>query len=156
EKVEAQQVTNFKSLVEREDARLKQAAEEAKDQKAPEPANFARLDKAIEKLEAAEPGDAATSARQKVIDEMNVFIREAKRREGALLTTKKFEAANQTAEVSTRGIAVGEGKPTEEAEAKIESLKESIATYDANVAAAKDYRIALETVVKQIQSRELD
>src|SRR5690348_5504812 len=46
-KVSAEQVATFKSLVEREDARLKQAAEEAKEQEAPGTANFTRLDKAI-------------------------------------------------------------------------------------------------------------
>jgi len=156
-KIAAEQVASFKTLVEREDARLKQAAQEAKEQKTPDTADFSRLDRAVSALEAAEPGSkAAMSARQKVINEMNAFIREAKRREDSLLTTKKFKAANQTAEVSARGIAVGEGKPTEEVEAKIEALKETIATYDAEVAAAKDYRIALESLVKQIQSSELD
>lgn len=151
DKIQAQQVQDFKALVEREDARLKDAGA------AVEPANFSGLDSAIAELEGAEKGsDAATSAREDVISAMNVIIREAKRREGALLTTKKFKAADQTADVSARGIAVGEGKPTEEVEAKIERLKEEIAAYDANVAAAKDYRIALESLVKHVQGRELD
>ncbi len=76
---------------------------------------------------------------------MNEFVREAKRRENELLTKKKFVAADQTADVSARGIAVGEGKPTAEIEAEdSERLPTQIVELDAQLADAKDYRIALE------------
>ena len=87
---------------------------------------------------------------------MSVFVNEAKRRENALLTRKKFKAADQTAAVSARGIAVGQGKPTGEMEEKIQSLATEIALLDYQVNEAKDYRIGLEAIVKQIQANELD
>lgn len=99
---------------------------------------------------------AVTDSRQDVLDELSGFVREAKRREDALVTKKKFAAADLTAAVSARGILVGEGKPTADVEEKIESLKAEIVTYDADVATAKEYRVALEQVVKEIQSAELN
>ncbi len=74
----------------------------------------------------------------------------------ALLTKKKFKAAEQTAEISKRGIAVGENKSTEVSDAKIAELRDEIAGLDAAVNSAKDYRISLEAIVKQIQGAELD
>jgi cytochrome c551/c552/cbb3-type cytochrome oxidase cytochrome c subunit len=150
-KIDGQFVQNFKQKVTDEDARLQKVGLTEK------PADFSRLDRATQNLEQAENGSkAAVSARQNVIDEMNAFIREAKRRETSLLTTKKFKAADQTAAISTRGILVGEGKPTDEIESKIETLKQEIANYDAAVAAAKDYRVGLEAIVKQVQAPELE
>jgi cytochrome c2 len=87
---------------------------------------------------------------------MDKFVHEAKRRENAVLTKKKYVAADQTAAISARGIAVGEGKPTEKIEAQIQDLAAQIVQLDADVAAAKDYRVGLENVVKQIQFTELD
>ena len=88
---------------------------------------------------------------------MNDFVHEAKRRENELLTKKKFKAADQTAAVSARGIAVGEGQPTAEIERKdSRARRRKSSQLDADVAAAKDYRIALETIVKEIQAPELD
>ncbi len=148
--IDVRLVEDFKDKVLTEDKRLKDA------QISETPASFTSLDNAMAKLSAAETGsDDAASARQTVIDGMNDFIREAKRRESALLTKKKFKAADQTAAISARGILVGEGKPTQQVEGEIESLRDQIAQLDASVAAAKDYRIALEGVVKQIQSDEL-
>lgn len=150
-KIDLQFLQDFKQKVTAEDERL-QASEHPE-----KPADFSRLDSATQRLEQAEIGSKqAAKARQGVIDEMNAFIREAKRRESSLLTTKKFRAADQTAAISTRGILVGEGKPTEEIEGKIERLRQEIASYDAAVAAAKDYRIGLEAIVKQVQAPELE
>ncbi len=150
-KVDAGLVKGFEQLITAEDSRLKVA------DIAETPADFSTLEQAVAKLEEAENGSpAALAARQGVIDQMNAFIREAKRREDAVLTKKKFVAADQTAAVSARGIAVGEGKPATEIEEKIQQLAAQVVELDATVAAAKDYRIALEALVKQIQAAELD
>jgi cytochrome c2 len=176
----------FKQQVAAEDARVKKDYEEVLKKKSPAESSTADLDSAYEgfvtaqkaldearaKHEAAPKGeeaekkkadaelnsavDDAADARQDLLDEMGTHVREAKRREESLLTEKKFRAADLTAAVSTRGILVGEGKPTEEIETKIESLREEIATLDSQLAAAKDYRIALEADVKQVQSAESD
>lgn len=150
-KVDDELVKRFEKLVTDEDQRLADAGIAEK------PADFTKLEQALVDLQEAENGSkAAVEARQDLIDVMNGFIREAKRREGAVLTKKKFVAADQTAAISTRGIAVGEGKPTAEIDERIQSLAAQVVELDAVVAAAKDYRIALETLVKQIQSVELE
>ena len=105
--------------------------------------------------EAENGSPAAAKARKDLLGEMDVFVHEAKRRENELLTKKKFVAADQTAKISERGIAVGESKPTGKIEEDIQSLAAQIVELDAKLATAKDYRVALETVVRQIQSNEL-
>jgi cytochrome c2 len=150
-KVQQPLVEQFKQLVEHEQKRLSDAG------KAEKPADFSKLDTAFANLQAAESGtDAAAKARKDVLNQMDVFVREAKRRENAILTQKKYKAADQTADISARGIAVGEGKPTGEIEARIQQRAADLVDLDASLAAAKDYRVALETIVKQIQSNEAD
>lgn len=149
--IDVELIKRFEQLVSTENERLTQAG------RGEEPTDFARLDGASTALQQAEAGSSvALKARQNVIGEMASYISEAKRREGALLTAKKFRAADQTAAISARGIAVRDGKPTEEIEAKIATLKQEIAQYDVDVASAKDYRVALETLVKQVQGPELE
>jgi cytochrome c2 len=122
-----------------------------------EKANFSKLEEALSNLNSAEPGtDEATKARKALLKELDVFVHEARRRENEVLTKKKFVAADQTAKVSQRGIAVGEGKPTGKIEEELQSLADQIVELDAQLATAKDYRVALEAVVKQIQSDELE
>jgi hypothetical protein len=150
-KVDAELVQRFVNLVQTEDARL------AKAKITEQPADFSKLEKAMTALGEAENGsDAAAAARQNVLNKMSTFINEAKRRESALLTKKKFKAADQTAAISVRGIAVGEGKPTADIDEKLEVFRDEIAQLDADVNTAKDYRVALEGVVRQIQAAELD
>src|SRR5262245_17851354 len=121
-----------------------------------EKANLSKVEEALSNLNSAAPGtDEAVKARKALLKELDVFVHEAKRRENELLTKKKFVAADQTAKVSQRGIAVGEGKPTEKIEEQPQSLADQIVELDAQLASAKDYRVALETVVKEIQSEEL-
>jgi len=154
--VEQDLVTKFKQLVERQDADL------ANDEQLKEaPANFSALDKAAEVLEqAANTTEKApktiASARGNLLSEMNTFVHEAKRRENKWLTQKKLVAADQTAEISARGIAIGEGRPTAAHERRIQANADRLVRVDAYLADAKDYRIALETIVKDIQSQELD
>lgn len=139
----------FQQLVENEDKRLAGLGQ------AVSPANFTALHGVMAQLEASSPGtSAAASARENVLGALGSFTREARRRENALVTKKKFAAADQTAAVSARGIAVGEGKSTVEIEKQIESLAAQIAQLDADVAAAKDYRTALESIVADIKSGE--
>ncbi len=146
-KVDPSQIQRFKQLVEKENQRLKS-------DKLPD---FSGVDAALAKLNEAENGsDAAAKARKNLLDELDVFVHEAKRREDAVLTKQKFVAADRTAAISTRGISVGEGKPTGQIEEQIQKLADQMVELDAATAAAKDYRVALENVVKQIQSTELD
>ncbi len=119
--------------------------------------DFSRLDAALAKLEGAPNGsDAAAKAHKELLAQMDVFVHEAKRRENTFETKKKFVAADQTADISARGIAIGEGKPTGEINERIEKRAAEMVQLDAQLAAAKDYRVALEEVVKQIQSSELE
>ena len=148
EKVDADLVRRFKELVQAEDERLEKRADESQ---------FAKLDAALTELENAENGsDEAAAARRQLLDAMNDFVHEARRRENQLLTEKKFLAADHTAAVSARGIAVGEGRPTAAIEANIEDLANKILVKDAALAEAKDYRMALESVLREIQAAEAD
>src|SRR6476619_7563689 len=150
-RVDPQLVDQFKQLVVAEHARVQG---ESKSGKGPD---FARIDTAVTRLSEAENGSpAAAKARKDLLGEMDVFVHEAKRRENEILTKKKFVAADQTAKISERGIAVGESKPTVKIEGEIQSLAAQIVELDAKLATAKDYRVGLETVVRQIQSSELD
>lgn len=146
--VDAALVKRFRDIVENQDKSL--AAGEKR-------ADFAAFDAAATELSNAQNGSPeAAKSRQRLLDAMDAFIREAKRREDALTTTKKFRAAKLTAEVSARGIAVGESKPTQEIDQRIAILSAEIAQLDADVANAKDYRLGLETVQKDIQYATLD
>ena len=148
-KVAGPMVEQFKQLVVAEDARLQEGAKTGK------PADFAKLDAALQRLtEAADGSPEAVKARKDLLAQMDTFVHEAKRRENDLLTRKKFVAGDQTARISERGIAIGEGKPAAEIEAGIQALAAQIVELDASVATAKDYRVALETIVRQIQSNE--
>jgi cytochrome c2 len=145
-KIDAQFVARLKELVAEEDARLEQP-----------PTDFSDIDSALAELEASEDGtELAANARTRLLNLMNDFAREARRRENALVTEKKFLAADQTAVVSARGLAVGEGRPTGDIEAQIRTLAEQIVVKDAAIAEAKDYRIALEAVLTEIRAPEED
>ena len=90
---------------------------------------------------------------------MDAFVREAKRREDALTTRQKFVAAEQTAAVSARGIAVGEGRPrTRSRRSKPASPSWPTRSPSSTSPSprAKDYRLALEAIVKQITAQEDD
>jgi cytochrome c2 len=149
--VDADLVRRFRELVEAEDARLTEIDNKHV------PADFKSLEQALSRLESAENGsDEAAEARDDVLAALDGFVRDARRRENTLLNEKKFLAADQTAAVSARGLAVGESRPTQEIEEKIQALADRIQVVDAAFAEAKDYRVALETVQKEIQAEELE
>ena len=56
------------------------------------------------------------------------------------MSEKKFLAADQTAAVSARGLAIGEDRPTDEIERKSKSCADKLVA-DARLAEAKDYRM---------------
>jgi cbb3-type cytochrome oxidase cytochrome c subunit len=119
--------------------------------------DFSDLDEALAELESAEDRtEEAANARTRLLGFMDDFVREARRREGELVNEKKFLAADQTAVVSARGLAVGEGRPTAEIEERIRTLAEQIVVKDAQVAEATDYRVALEKIVAEIRAEEED
>jgi cytochrome c551/c552 len=153
-KVDPALVDKFKARVEEEDKRLVEAGGK------PAATNFRDLDTAASALAAAQDGsDEAAKARSDVKSQMAGFVSEAKRREDALVTKRKFKAAEQTATISQRGIAIGDQKPRDEID-KIEAIiadnAHVIADMDVKIAAAKDYRMALEAIVRQIDSGEAD
>jgi len=127
-------IAQFKDLVVAEDARLNA---DTMNGKGPD---FKKIDEAASRLEAAQDGSPeAAKARKNLLAAMDKFVHEAKRRENEVLTKKKFVAADQTAKISERGIAVGEGKPTDKIEEEIQTLAAKIVELDAQVATAKDY-----------------
>src|SRR3954463_733488 len=131
-KVAEPQVEEFKRLVVAEDARLQGGTANAKGP------DFSKLDAALSRLTNAENGSAeAADARKNLLREMDAFVHEAKRRENEVLTKKKFVAADQTAKVSERGIAVGENKPTGKIDEEIQSLAAQIVDLDARLATLK-------------------
>jgi hypothetical protein len=147
-------VDEFHRTVQAEDDRLADAgAGESR-------ADFSALDQAQQRMrEAADGSDEAEGVRTDLLAAMDSFVSEAKRRELVLTSRRKFRAADLTAAVSLRGIAVGEGKPAaelDEMEAGIAKLNDEIATLDVAVAAAKDYRKSLEAIVARIQAEESD
>jgi uncharacterized phage infection (PIP) family protein YhgE len=86
---------------------------------------------------AAETRDALASAesdakevRDKLLAEMNKFIQEAKRRENALVATKKARNGERTAAVSELGIKIGEGA----SESTIDAVQERVDRLDAELA----------------------
>src|SRR3954471_22634315 len=128
-RVDPSLVDQFKQLVVAEDERVQG------DKKSGKGLDFSKIDAARERLMQAENGTpAAAKARADLLSEMDVFVHEAKRRENAVLTAKKFKAADQPADISARGIAVREGKPTGEIEARMQERAAQIAELDANLA----------------------
>lgn len=147
-------IERFKERVLAEDARLADAGvSQAK-------ANFGKLDQAATNLAEAEEGSlAAADAREDVQEAMGDFVDEASRRENELTVNRKFKAAEQTAIVSRRGIAIGEGRPPGEIdkiEAEIKKLGDVIAELDVAVANAKSYRQDLEGIVREVEAVEAD
>ncbi|MEX2093325.1 MAG: PDZ domain-containing protein [Pirellulales bacterium] len=145
-------VEQFKARAAAEDERLAKAG--AKES----PAEFTELDAAAAELAAApERSPEAASARTRLLDAMNRIVDEARRREGALTTRRKFEAAQQTAVISSRGIAIGEKAHPDEIkqiEDHITELADAIAELDVAIAAAKSYRQDLEAILKQVTAQE--
>ena len=95
-----------------------------------EAADFGGLEQSLSQLE--ERGErqrrSGRGSRRAACDALERFVREARRRESTLLSEKKFLAADQTAAVSARGLAVGEGQPTGEIETQIQELADKIQT----------------------------
>ncbi|QDT75025.1 Cytochrome c [Lacipirellula limnantheis] len=109
--------------------------------------------------------DAAVVARGNVLGEFNKFIRAAKFRETTLVSRKKSLNGQRTAKVSELGIKIGQGgEPgsVEKLQGEVNDLDRQVAELTAAIAAAKEYRMALEQVVsaanaeKVVASKELD
>jgi cytochrome c551/c552 len=107
-------------------------------------------------LRAAE--DAAIKARQRVFDEMQTFISEARRRETALSAKKKAINGERTAVVSELGIKIGEGAAKDviaATQARIDQLNSELESLTAQIAAAKGYRLDLEGCVGRANSEKM-
>ncbi len=148
-KIDAELVRRFQELVEAEDARLSET--EIKQA----PADFRRLEQSLGATRKC--GERQRRSVQSTQGSACASSRDLSARLGGarstLLNEKKFLAADQTAAVSARGLAVGEGRPTGKIEAQIKELADKIQLVDAAYAEAKDYRIALETIAKRDPGR---
>lgn len=109
--------------------------------------------------------DAAVVARGNVLGEFNRFIRAAKFRETTLVSRKKSLNGQRTAKVSELGIKIGQGGDpgsVEKLQGEVNDLDRQVAELTAAIAAAREYRMALEQVVsaanaeKVVASKELD
>lgn len=174
-------IEEFKTAVRQADARLAtgDAANPAAAKPAND-AQFAKLDERVKELdelaakareaesrmpdaenkeeaagEVLDTRAAAAKARRNVLAEMDKFIREARRREGSLVGARKSANGQRTAAVSALGIKVGEGasqKAVDEVQARIDELDKQIADLTGKIADAKDYRLALESVVADVDA----
>jgi cytochrome c2 len=101
--------------------------------------------------------DSAIAARQKVLDELQTFISEARRRETALVAKKKAINGERTAVVSELGIKIGEGAAKNvisDTQARIDGLNSELESLTAQIASAKDYRLDLEGYVGQANAEK--
>ena len=133
------------------------AADIAKDTNQEARAKLHALQQADQARDKAE--DKAAAARNRLLREMDGFIKEAKRREDAFTAAKKFAAADHTAVVSELGLKVSEGVPANspevvELQKNIDGYAADITDLDAKVAAANDYRIALESIQGEITGEQ--
>jgi cytochrome c551/c552 len=155
--VEPAPIEKFKSRVHAEDDRLAKDSELAKQIGNVGPADTTPIDAATAALNGETEGTPeAAKARDRLKSALDNIVREARRREDTLTTRRKFTAAEQTATVSARGIAIGGGAPRKEIEARIDELGDKIAALDVAVTASKTYRQDLEAIVRQITAGEDD
>lgn len=100
--------------------------------------------------------DAETvDARTELFKRMDVYIREARRREKQITGKRKFVAADRTAAVSRIGLMVGEGAGEEaraKVQEKIDQYSQEISDLTAALEAAKSYRLDLEEVKAEIDA----
>ena len=101
--------------------------------------------------------NTAIDARGRLMDQLNSFIKEAKRRETKLVLRKKNVNGFHTAEVSKKGLLEREGASDE----KLAEVQKTISGYDdelreltSEIAAAKSYRMHLESIVAGMNSEE--
>ena len=85
---------------------------------------------------------------------MNDFVREAKRREDALADDEEVRGRRSDGRSSARAASrsAKASRPTKIDDADRRDSPREIAELDADVAAAKAYRLALEAIVKEIQA----
>jgi len=97
--------------------------------------------------------EEAVAARNKLLDKLTVYVRQALRYEKQVVGSRKFLAADRTAAVSELGLKIGGGASQdqiEEVQGRIDGYDEQVAQFTEQIADAKTYRIDLEAVLKQI------
>ena len=97
----------------------------------------------------------ATGARQGALDELNVYTKDAIRREKNVVAQRKAVAADRTAAVSELGLKVGEGASEEVRKAiqdRVDGFTETIGELTEEIAISKDYRMELESIVKNLNA----
>ncbi len=103
--------------------------------------------------------DVAIKDRDALLAEMNTFIREAKRRENALVAAKKARNGERTAAVSELGIKIGEGASEATVNAvqqRVDRLDAELAELTAQIATAKEYRMDLESIVASANAEKAE
>ena len=176
--IEPSLVEDFKVLVGNEEARLAGTEVDADGaQFGAVDASFAEFDKyaqaaseKLKELNAAGDGEksdlevafatalkAASGAREDLMAEFDGYIKLARYREKQLVGKRKFVNADRTATVSTKGLKIADGSPKEvldKLQAEIQGYTDEIAELTEGIAAAKEYRMGLEGIVKQINAEK--
>ncbi|HMP06394.1 MAG TPA: PDZ domain-containing protein [Lacipirellulaceae bacterium] len=100
---------------------------------------------------------AAGDARRAVLAEMDREIREARRREDALVTRKKAINGERTAAVSELGIKIGQDagdSVTGPIQARIDAMDANLAALTEQIADARDFRMDLESLVTRANAEK--
>ncbi|MAT69455.1 MAG: hypothetical protein CMJ58_08000 [Planctomycetaceae bacterium] len=103
--------------------------------------------------------DAALDAREDLMDELQVFINEAKRRETQLVARKKAVNGARTAAVSKLGLLQHESASNErigKVQSEIDGYDSELVELTAEIAAAKTYRLKLESIVAEMNAEEAE
>lgn len=160
------EIEEFEKLVENENKRLKlpeadfsslYEALESFNQEAEEVQAHATVENPDAKMSDAtnEAIGEAILARDELYSEMSKYIDEAKRREKQLVASRKFAKADHTAAVSELGLKIGGGANEAELAAtqkRIQGYTDKITEFTEQIAAAHEYRTALETVRGQLDA----
>ena len=97
--------------------------------------------------------DDAVVRRERIVEILDEAIAEAKHREDTLLQERKFAAANVTAELSLRDIAVHEGRSdavVAERQAKVDASQDKVDELSVKYEAVTLHRKKLESIKKRI------
>jgi len=100
---------------------------------------------------------AARQVRHQVLDRLQQVAKAAKLREENLARDTKFKKADLTATISEKAIAIGSEKsPAEIADVqrRTRSLRQEVTRLTEQLDAAKDHRVALDAILKQILAEE--
>ena len=143
-------IESFKNLLEENDSAAS-AVQQRYDEFEAASAALDKINQSESPDEYASAFDAALEARQALLDEMNEVVANAEFEEETLLRERKFAAADLDAVKSEVGIAVRDGRPTEELEEAVAQQEEVVSDLNLRYQAAAKRRKALDAIVARIQ-----